>query len=247
MPPAKKSLGKFVPPLSTAEKVSQFLETRIIQNELHPGTRLIERDLSASLGVSRIPIREALRRLEQAGLVKIIPRKGAQVTAITRKEVEEIYALRAPLSGLAARLAARNIREKDLRRLMQIGRQMAEKARRNDLKSYFPLNLKFHDLLRQAAGNLRLYQILQNLGKQTTRFRFTSLSLPGRVSRSNTYHQQLIRALKKRDEKKAERIARRIIREAGRALVRHFTHQPAAEESRGENSDPRRVGSAGTC
>jgi DNA-binding GntR family transcriptional regulator len=218
---AKKPSQGFSAPISIAEGVARYLEDRIIQNELKPGTRLVERNLSESLGVSRISIREAFRILALSGLVKIIPRKGAQVTAITRKEVEEIYTLRAYLVGLAAKLAARNISLGDLKDLRKTAKQMAEKSGREDLKSYFGLNLRFHRLLSQAGGNERLAQILGNFGKQTHRFRYASMSLPGRMQKSSSYHQRLVEAIRRREGDKAERIARTIIEEAGRALIEH--------------------------
>jgi DNA-binding GntR family transcriptional regulator len=217
----RRSSPGFSPPISIAEGVARYLEDKIIQNELKPETRLIERNLSESLGVSRISIREAFRILALSGLVKIIPRKGAQVTAITRQEVEEIYTLRAYLVGLAAKLAARNISPGDLKELKKIAKQMAEKSAKSDLKSYFGLNLRFHRLLSQAGGNERLRQILGNFGKQTHRFRYASMSLPGRMQKSSAYHQRLIEAIRRREEDKAERIARTIVEEAGRALIEH--------------------------
>jgi DNA-binding GntR family transcriptional regulator len=132
-PRAKRSSQGFSPPISIAEGVARYLEDRIIRNELKPETRLVERNLSEALGVSRISIREAFRILALSGLVKIIPRKGAQVTAITRREVEEIYTLRAYLVGLAAKLAARNISLEDMKELKKIAKQMAEKCAKGDL------------------------------------------------------------------------------------------------------------------
>ena len=220
-PRAKRSSQDFSPPLSIAEGVARYLEGEIIRNELKPETRLVERNLSEALGVSRISIREAFRILALSGLVKIIPRKGAQVTAITKREVEEIYTLRANLVGLAAKLAARNISPGDLKELKKFARQMAEKSAKGDLKSYFGLNLRFHRLLSRAGGNERLGQILGNFGKQTHRFRYASMSLPGRMQKSSSYHQRLVEAIRRREEEKAERIARTIIEEAGRALIEH--------------------------
>ena len=204
-----------------AEGVARYLEQKIIQNELKPETRLIERNLAESLGVSRISIREAFRILALSGLVKIIPRKGAQVTAITKQEVEEIYTLRVYLVGLAAKLAARNIGPEDMQELKKIGRQMAGKNRKNDLKSYFDLHLKFHRILSQAGGNQRLHQILANFEKQTHRFRFASMGIPGRMKRSYYYHKRLLESIQDGNEKMAEKIARTSIEEAGRALLGH--------------------------
>jgi DNA-binding GntR family transcriptional regulator len=226
--PLKKNLSAgFSPPLSIAQEVSRYLEDKIIQNELKPGTRLVERSLSETLGVSRISIREAFRILELGGLVRIIPRKGAKVTSITRREIVEIYTLRANLVGLAAKLAALNIKKDDLAALTKLGKQMDEKSKKNDLKSYFQRNLKFHRLLSQAGGNQRLHQILENFGKETHLFRYISLSLPGRMQKSNAYHQNLIQAISKGDGEKAEKIARTILEEAGQALIEQSFKSPA--------------------
>jgi DNA-binding GntR family transcriptional regulator len=216
----KASVG-FSLPRSISQEISLYLENKIIQNELKPGTRLIERNICASLGVSRISLREAFRILELSGLVKITPRKGAQVTAISRREIEEIYYLRTHLVGMAAKLAALHIKKDELARLIKISTQMAEKAQKRDLRSYFQLNLKFHTLLSQAGGNRTLHQILENFGKKTQRFRFFSLSLPGRMQKSNSYHQLLIEAIKNGNGEEAEKIAATIIQEAGKALIQH--------------------------
>jgi DNA-binding GntR family transcriptional regulator len=222
---------KFLPPHSTAVEVSRYLQRAILHDELKPGARLIERDLSETLGVSRIPIREAFRILELRGLVQIIPRKGAQVTAFTKQEIEEIYTLRANLVSLAAKLAARNLDREKLEELTRLGERMKERARRNDVKGYFQMIVQFHDLLSEASGNRRLHQILGMLGRQTIRFRYTSLSRPGMLQKSNAYHQELIRALKRGDGKGAEKMARKSIKEGRRRLLQYLSSYP-------ENGDP---------
>lgn len=222
---------KFLVPLSNAEGVSRYLEKAIIFGELKPGTRLIERDLAETLGVSRIPIREAFRILEIAGLVKIIPRKGAQVTSISPKEIEDIYTLRAHLVSLAAKLAATQAQENDLRAMDQIFQRMAEKVKKNDLRSCFELNVQFHHMLAKASGNQKLKQILENLGKQTFRFRYISLGLPGRLKITLGKHQQLITAIKNRNGSLAAKIAQRNIEGAKVALLKLMAAHP-------ENFDP---------
>ena len=210
-------------PLSTAEAAVKYLENKIIHNEFKPGQRLIERELSKLLGVSKIPIREALQTLEKSGLVRIVPRKGATVTPFTPKEIEGNYAIRETLVGLAARLAARHICKEDLAKIKKIAGEMARKCEKNNLNSYFSLNLEFSQLLSNIGRNQQLNQILSNLGKQTYRLRFTSMSLPGRMQKSCNYHQQLVKALEKKDEVEAERIAQTIIREAGEALMKYIS------------------------
>jgi DNA-binding GntR family transcriptional regulator len=222
---------KFLPPHSTAVEVSRYLQRAILHDELKPGARLIERDLSKTLGVSRIPIREAFRILERRGLVQVIPRKGAQVTAFTKQEIEEIYTLRANLVSLAAKLAARNLDRKGLEKLSRLGERMRERARRNDLKGYFLRLVEFHDHLSEASGNRRLHQILEMLGKQTIRFRYTALSRPGMLQKSNAFHQELIRALKRGDGNTAGKMARRTIKEGRRHLLKYLSSLP-------ENGEP---------
>ncbi len=217
---------KFLPPRSAAEEVSKYLQKAIIHGKLKPGSRLIERNLSEALGVSRIPIREAFRMLEVAGLVKIIPRKGAQVTAFTNKEIDEIYTLRSDLVSLAARLAAAKRDDGLLKRMEKVCKRMDEKARRGDLEGYFPLLTEFHNLLYQASGNRRLHQILEVLARQTTRYRYASLGFPGRVEQSNAHHQELMEALKKKDAATAARITRKSIDEGRKLLLKHLATHP---------------------
>ena len=202
-----------------AERVAHYIENKIIRNELKPGKRLIERTFSKQFNVSSIPVREAFRLLAAIGLVELIPRKGAQVTEITKREIEEIYAVRSYLSGLKGKLAAKNINGKDLKRIKKIFEQMIQKSQENNISSYFNLNVKFHDILTRATGNNKLCQIIENLKKQTYRFRYASMGLPGRLERSCFYHQQLIEAIEKRDEETAEKISKIIVEEAGRALI----------------------------
>jgi len=231
--------NKFLPPHSTAEGVSRYLEEAIICGDLKPGSRLIERDLAETLGVSRIPIREAFRILEIGGLVKTVPRRGAQVTAIHRQEVEDIFTIRANLIGLAAKLAARNAAEKDILRLSQITQDMVEKAKRKNLRSYFRLNVKFHALLGQASGNNHLATILENLGKQTFRFRYLSLSLPGRIQQTLKNHRRLIGVIRARKEGEAEKIARGNIEEAKEILLQYISAHPEFFHPGNKNSAPR--------
>ena len=214
--------------LSSAEKVADQVKKAILHGTLKPGARLVERDLSQQLGVSRIPIREAFRMLETEGLVRIIPRKGAQVTAFTLEEIDEIYTLRTDLVRLAARLACKNLESGHIESMTEICKQMDAAAQRGELESYFPLLTEFHRLLYQASGNKRLIQILEVLRRQTMRYRFTSLSYPGRLRKSNVRHQELMRALQRGDSKAATRIAKVSIEEARQVLLKNVVRDPDA-------------------
>lgn len=207
---------------SVTEFVSQYLEDKIISGELKPGERLTTRETSQQLGISAIPVREAFRILEGAGLVKFSPRKGIRVSDFTKHEIEEIFTLRAYLFGLTAKLASRNLKDRDLAEIVRLGEELAQKCQKGDIKSYFQVNIKFYRLLAKASNNNKLCHTLENLAKQTYRYCYASLSIPGRLQKSLLHHKHIIQALKERDEEKAEKSAKLLLEEAGQALISHL-------------------------
>src|SRR5919202_6686418 len=115
---------------SLQEKVYDHLKQAILAGEIQPGERLLETRLAKSLGVSRIPVREAIRKLEREGLIVAFPRRGVYASSLSPRDVDEVYAVRAVLEGLAARLAAEHRTEEQLGRLDTIVAEMAEQAER---------------------------------------------------------------------------------------------------------------------
>ena len=147
------------------DQVTMTVRAAIIQGTLPPGTRLVEEDLAESLQVSRGPVREALRRLEQEGLVQIVPAGGAFVSAMTEEDIAEIYGLRAVLEGYAARLVC-NSRTEDLGRLESFVSQMHQASRTRNLDAVIEADLGVHRTLVSLAHNRRLMSCWEDLEGQ---------------------------------------------------------------------------------
>jgi DNA-binding GntR family transcriptional regulator len=200
---------------------------------LGPGQPLSELAIVAQVGVSRTPIREALRRLERDGLVKIVPGRGAIVAPVTEREVREIYLCRMNLEALAAKLAAERMTPEALRQFKDLSEQLVQALKANDLPLFFQKNVEFTRLKWRVADNQILQQLLESLGLRVMRLRYLSMGLPERMETSCRLHLDIIAAFERRDGEAAYRINAEIIRGAGDAILRyHFgvsdQHPPTA-------------------
>ncbi len=213
---------RFQLPPSLVDEVVRVLTDRIVHGRILPGSRLVEEKLAEEFGISRPPIRESLRVLASEGLVTINHRRGARVKEISSREVQDIYECREALEGLAARRAAETMRAEELAELERTFAKMEAADSRSDLEAYFAENVRFHEIVGEASGNERLRQLLASLGTQVLLLRFTSLSLPGRSSRSAELHRALLRAFRSRNGEEAENLTRLIIKEAAGALGQHI-------------------------
>lgn len=199
--------------------VFEALKDAILTQKLHPGERLLESELADELGVSRTPVREAIRKLEQEGLVVMIPRKGAYVDGISLKDIHEVYEIRAALEALALELAAKYITDEELD---ELALQVKEEEALTDvgrLNEIIFIDSSFHDLIYQYARNSKLTQFVEILQEQFKRFRALPL---GGSARSNTAleeHQQILKALKNHDSILAAQLAKKHIAGAEEALI----------------------------
>jgi len=157
------------------QQIADFLTNAIIEGRLKNGQRLVENELQRRFKISRAPIREAFRILEKNGLVVIIPRKGTFVREITRKDIEELFPIRACMEGLAARTAISYLEPKDIKGMRLALSGMSEAARKKDFKSYFGHHLEFHEIFINASKNDTMIGILENLRRQALWFRFSYL------------------------------------------------------------------------
>ena len=146
--------------LPLREVVFHTLRKAIIQGELQPGERLMEVSLANKLGVSRTPVREALRQLDLEGLVEIAPNRGAKVIGISRKDVEDIYHMRARLEGLAARKAAEQIKEEELAELEEVILLSEFHVKKPESKQMVRLDGRFHEIMYRASGSRMLEHVL---------------------------------------------------------------------------------------
>jgi DNA-binding GntR family transcriptional regulator len=189
----------------------------IAEGELKPGDRVIEQHLAEQMGISRAPIREALRELEGQGIVVTIDRKGAFVANLTRRDVEELFTLREALEGLAVRLTAGRATQADLDRLAACTAEMKAAAARADVKPFVESDLLFHELICERSGHRRLVRMLN--GVRTLQRLFMVMSkysmlAEDQLAREAEAHQPIIGALAARDAEAAESAIRRHIHEA---------------------------------
>lgn len=201
------------------ELVFESLREAIIQGRLRPGERLMEIQLAEELGVSRTPVREAIRKLELEGLVLMIPRKGAYVSQISMKDIADVFEIRRALEGLAARLAAERATDEEIERLERALVKISEVAEADDLSGAVALDTDFHEELMAASHNPRLSQLVSNLREQIQRFRLTSLSHPGRVKLAVEEHRKIVDAIAGRDAELAQNLAYEHIENAENSLM----------------------------
>ena len=168
---------------------------------------LKEAILGKELGVSRTPVREALRQLELEGLVTIIPNKGAYVTGITKKDIHDIYAIRSYLEGLCARWACEHITQEQIEALDETIYLSAFHARRGHNDQLVELDNKFHELIYEASGSKILNHVLSDFHHYVERIRKVSLSSTNRATKSIQEHEAIFEAIKKRDGDLAESLA----------------------------------------
>ncbi|MBK5277065.1 MAG: GntR family transcriptional regulator [Desulfuromonadales bacterium] len=205
--------------LTLREKILENIRDAIISGSLKAGSRVSEPELADRYGISRTPIREALRQLESEGYLTVIPRRGAVVSEFSQKDVEDFYAIKSILEGYAARQACSRLTEKELDKLQANNNRLRLLADQNDIKSFFKLHNDFHDMFIKAADNERLRELITSVVTRFQRLRFTSLSLPGRMMVSVLEHEKIIEAFRRRDAESAETLVRKNAEYGGRVLL----------------------------
>jgi DNA-binding GntR family transcriptional regulator len=174
------------------------------------------------MGISRTPLREAFRKLENEGFIAIIPRKGAVVTGIDPDEVSDLYEIKSTLEGLAARLAVAKMKRGDIARLERINGELRELIDNNDLEAFYRAHTKFHEVFVRLSGNKRLSQMISNLNDHFKRFGIVTLTLPGQYENAIKQHDEIIQAFKRGDEKAVEEKVRTNVMTGGMVLVEHL-------------------------
>ena len=191
---------------SLSQQAVEELRRRIAADNLAPGQRLDEAELASDLGISRTPLREALKVLSAEGLVEIRPRRGCYVAEIVPADLEEIFPIMALLEGEVAREAALKGSAADLKRLDQLHASLERHAAAGDVDRYYEVNYVFHDALQAIAGNRWLQHVIGDLRKLLKLSRHRSLRLDGRLAESLGEHRALMQSLHRRDSDGAERI-----------------------------------------
>ena len=210
-PKFEVKMDEFLP---LRDVVFNTLRQAILRGELKPGERLMEIQLANKLGVSRTPIREAIRKLELEGLVLMIPRKGAEVAEITEKNMLDVLEVRRALEELAVKLACERITEEEIQELKDAADAFQKILSEKDLTKIAEADEAFHDVIFKSTGNDRLIQLLNSLREQMYRYRLEYL-------KREEYHPQLL----EEHQQIIDRITRKDQSEAAELIDRHIGNQ----------------------
>ena len=186
--------------LPLRDVVFNTLREAILKGELKPGERLMELQLAAKLGVSRTPIREAIRMLEQEGLAVTIPRKGAEVAKMTEKDMEDVLQIREALDELAAKIACEQISEEQLEELVATMHEFEESTKTDNVKKIAEADVKFHDIIYQSTGTPKLVNMLNNLREQMYRYRVEYLKDENNYPTLMKEHKDIVEGLVRKNK-----------------------------------------------
>lgn len=199
----KVNMSEYLP---LRDVVFNTLRQAILRGELKPGERLMEIQLANKLGVSRTPIREAIRKLELEGLVLMIPRKGAEVADISEKSLRDVLEVRKALEELAVKLTCDKIKSAQIRELRQAAEEFRRTLKSNDITQIAEADVRFHDVLYEATDNQKLVQLLNNLREQMYRYRIEYLKRQEAYPQLLTEHEEIIRRIENREKDEAVEI-----------------------------------------
>ncbi len=186
--------------LPLRDVVFQTLRNAILKGELKPGERLMEMHLANKLGVSRTPIREAIRMLEQEGLAVTIPRKGAQVAQMTEKDLEDVLEIRDALDELAVTRACEKISDEEIAELRTVMKTFEEAAESKDVRRIVEADESFHNVIYEATDNPKLELIVNNLREQMYRYRYEYVKDNADYNQLIAEHKAIIDGLERKDQ-----------------------------------------------
>ena len=198
------AMDQFLP---LRDVVFNTLRQAILTGELKPGERLMEIHLANKLGVSRTPIREAIRKLELEGLVTMIPRRGAEVAQITEKSLQDVLEVRRSLDALCAELACARISDEEIEALNVACKAFEEATMKGDIREIAAADVALHDIIIEATGNKRLVQLVNNLAEQMYRYRFEYIKDKSVYPRLIEEHRIMYNAIRGKDGKTAAKVA----------------------------------------
>jgi len=199
--------------------VFETLREAILKGVIKSGERLMENQLAEEMGVSRTPVREAIRKLEQEGFVVVMPRKGAYVSEMSYRDVHEVYEIRASLESLACGLAAERVTPSEIEEMERYLVEEREYLDNNELVLTVNTDIGLHSAIYQAARNEKITHLISKLKDQVYRLRSTSIMLPGRKKASLLEHQEIVEAISERDVELAQRLGQEHVEHAEQAML----------------------------
>lgn len=202
--------------------VYEYLRKAVMDGELKPGERIIEKEYADKMKISRTPIREALRKLETEGFVEYIPRKGVVVKGFTIKDIIEIYAIRKSLESLAMGYVIENIRDQELERLKGLVKKMGEADKECDIEGVFGICQEFNEVLLNASRMPRLTGMINTLHEYLERFRRITMAKASRRTDAIREHNEILQAVIDKDVKKAEKLVWNHLEASQRIFLENF-------------------------
>jgi DNA-binding GntR family transcriptional regulator len=215
-----------IAPTALYQEVAERLRQRIFAHELTPGTWIDEQKLAEEYGISRTPLREALKVLASEGLVELKPRRGCYVTEISRQDLDDIFPLMAMLEGRCAAEAVDRAKAADIKTLKVIHERLESAARDGRIDAFFEANQEFHRKIQELSGNRWLLSVIQDLRKVLKLSRLHSLSLEGRLQQSLDEHRQIMAALESGEGGRAEKLMQEHLLSGREALARMHDSTP---------------------
>lgn len=213
------NINEFLP---LRDVVFNTLRQAILTGELKPGERLMEIHLANKLGVSRTPIREAIRKLELEGLVTMIPRRGAEVAQITEKSMNDVLEVRRAMDALCVELACDRITPEELEQLREACDGFEAAVKTKDVKKIAQADVALHDIIVQATGNQRLIQLVNNLSEQMYRYRFEYIKDSSQHERLVEEHRIIYQSIVQKDKETASQAAKTHIDNQERSIIRQI-------------------------
>jgi len=212
----------------------ETVRSQILRRQLAPGTKLNQASLAEQLGISLVPLREALRKLEAEGLVQIVPHRGVFVCPISRDELEDLYTIRMILEGMATRAAVARLTDDHVAKLSALVLEMEQETCREDYAKLLLINRAFHLTLYEVSGRRFLCDSITGLWKKSERYRAFYVHLPGRSRQALSEHHEILQALQGRWAKEAVRAVRNNIRQTMTGLLfafdKGYETEPVARE-----------------
>ena len=205
------------------EVIFNTIREAIIMGELKPGQRLMEVHLAEKMGVSRTPVREAIRKLELEGLVNMVPRKGAHVAGLSTKDIMDVLEVRASLDSLATGLCAQRIKDEELAELEHIHTQFIKYVGKDNLQGSIKKDVEFHDIIYRASRNDKLIQIANNLREQVHRFRVIYMKDYSSFYDIIEEHKKILDSIKAKDSDGAMSAAKNHINNQETTIIKSVT------------------------
>jgi DNA-binding GntR family transcriptional regulator len=214
-----------------AQRAADRIRDMIRKGALKKGDRILEARMCQSMGVSRTPLREALRILNSEGLVELIPNRGATVAQPSIEDIEEMFFVMSLLEGTCARLCAEKMDDRGLRRLDDLYAKLEKHCQAEDREKYMAVNHRFHSLVQELAGNKVLSEVINGLRQKILLYRYRQIYQPHRLQESMQEHRDLQQALRNRNPAAAERSMREHLARQCHALGSVYSAAPAPIET----------------